>query len=116
MAERTPPPLPEFPRCDQLPAWGALRAHFEAHGRTFDLREAFARDAGRFEAFSQEAPHVFADLSRNLWDGAAESLLIELARQARLEQQRDAMFDGLAVNTTEGRAAMHWLLRYPESP
>ncbi len=115
MAERTPPPLPAFPRCDQLPAWQALHAYFRADGQSFDLREAFAQDPGRFEAFSQEAPHVFADLSRNLWDGTAESLLIELARQARLDQQRDAMFDGVAVNTTEGRAAMHWLLRYPEA-
>ena len=30
------------PRCDETAAWAALRGHFEAHGRDFDLRDAFA--------------------------------------------------------------------------
>ena len=37
-------------RCDDTTAWAALKGHFEAHGRGLDLREAFARDAGRFAA------------------------------------------------------------------
>ncbi len=37
------------PRCDRTPAWAALAGHFEAHGRDFDLRDAFARDPGRFD-------------------------------------------------------------------
>ena len=104
-----------FSRGDQLPAWQALQAHYERAGRHFDLREAFARDAERFERFSQEAPHVFADLSRNRIDGPTEAALLDLARQAQLAAQRDAMFAGAAVNVTEGRAALHWLLRYPSS-
>ena len=32
------------PRCDQTEAWAALKGHFEAHGRDFDVREAFAGD------------------------------------------------------------------------
>jgi len=55
-------------RCDRTTAWAALRGHFEAHGRTLDLREAFARDPRRFDRFGVEAPEVFADLSKNLWD------------------------------------------------
>jgi len=100
-------------RCDQTPGWGALKAHFEASGRAFDLREAFARDAGRFEAFSQAAPHVFADLSKNLVDADAQALLMALARQCGLEAQREAMFAGEAINATEQRAVMHFLLRKP---
>ena len=46
------------PRCDQTEAWAALRGHYEAHGRDLDLREAFARDPGRFEALGIEAPEV----------------------------------------------------------
>ena len=34
-------------RCDHTEAWAALRGHYNAHGRDFDLREAFARDAER---------------------------------------------------------------------
>jgi len=100
-------------RCDQTPAWAALQAHFEAGGQNFDMREAFARDAWRFENFSQEAPHVFADLSKNLIDADSQALLMALARQCGLEPQRDAMFAGEPINRTEQRAVMHFLLRKP---
>ncbi len=102
-------------RCDRTPAWGELTACFEAGGRNFDLRDAFARDPGRFEAFSQDAPHVFADLSKNLIDAGSQALLMALARQCGLEQQRDAMFAGERINRTEHRAVMHFLLRNPPS-
>ena len=36
-----------------------------------------------------------------------------LARECRLESWRTALFAGEAINTTEHRAAMHWLLRMP---
>lgn len=102
------------PRCDNTLAWTALRGHYEAHGRDFDLREAFARDAGRFEAFGIEAPEVFADLSKNRWDLATFKLLLELARECWLEARRDAMLSGEAINTTEGRAVLHTALRAPK--
>ncbi|OIN90390.1 MAG: glucose-6-phosphate isomerase [Comamonadaceae bacterium CG1_02_60_18] len=100
-------------RCDQTPAWGQLRAAFDATGRAFDVRGAFAADPGRFEAFSQSAPHVFADLSKNRIDAATEQLLLTLAQQTGLQAHRDAMFAGEKINTTEGRQVMHWLLRNP---
>jgi glucose-6-phosphate isomerase len=102
------------PRCDQAPAWAALRDHFNTIGSKLDLGEAFRRDVGRFEAFSQQAPHVFADLSKNLIDTQAEALLLELARECGLEHHRDAMFAGQAINVTEHRAVKHWLLRSPQ--
>lgn len=98
-------------RCDRTPAWEALQTSFNSMGRAFDLRTAFAAEPGRFEAFSQSAPHVFADLSKNLIDTATQQLLFDLARQCGVEQHRDAMFSGAAINGTEQRAVMHWLLR-----
>jgi glucose-6-phosphate isomerase len=53
-------------------------------------------------------------LSKNHVDAATEALLQELARQTGLSAHRDAMFRGEPINTTEGRAVMHWLLRQPE--
>lgn len=100
-------------RCDRTPAWGQLQTAFESTGRTFDVRQAFAADPARFEAFSQTAPHVFADLSKNRIDVATEQLLLELAQQTGLAAHRDAMFAGEEINTTEQRAVMHWLLRTP---
>jgi glucose-6-phosphate isomerase len=100
-------------RCDETPAWAELHSYFDGTGRDLDLRHAFRADPGRFDAFSQEAPHVFADLSKNLIDIKSEALLLQLARECGLEQHRDAMFAGEAINETEGRAVKHWLLRSP---
>jgi glucose-6-phosphate isomerase len=104
----------DAPRCDQTEAWAALRGHFEAHGRDFDLREAFARDPGRFGAFGVEAPEIYADLSKNLVDTATLKFLLDLARECRLEERRDAMLAGAPINHTEGRAVLHTALRAPK--
>ncbi|MBB1650434.1 glucose-6-phosphate isomerase [Delftia sp. UME58] len=105
--------IPQPPRCDHATVWPALHQHALALRKGFDLRQAFADDPGRFAHFSQEAPHCFADLSKNLWDAPAEALLLRLARECAVEQQRDAMFAGEHVNGSEGRAVLHALLRCP---
>ena len=105
--------MSEFLRCDQTPQWPLLKAHFSAQGARLDLRQAFAEDTGRFEHFSQVAPHLFADLSKNLWDPTTEALLLDMARSCGLEQHRDAMLHGEPINTTENRAVLHTLLRRP---
>jgi glucose-6-phosphate isomerase len=101
------------PRCDRTEAWAALGGHFEAHGRDLDLREAFARDPGRFDAMSVEAPEVFADLSKNLIDTATLHFLLDLADECGVAARRDAMLRGDAINTTEDRAVLHTALRAP---
>ncbi|MGC1172802.1 glucose-6-phosphate isomerase [Polaromonas sp.] len=100
-------------RCHQTAAWAGLQACFDASGKTFDLREAFAANPRRFSDFSQDAPHVFADLSKNLINASVQALLLDLAHQCGLEQHRDAMFAGEKINRTEDRAVMHFLLRNP---
>lgn len=102
--------LASRPRCDATPAWAALAAHHRQRfdgADAFDLRRAFAEDARRFERLSLQAPHVFADLSKNLLDERALALLLQLAAQCQLESYRDAMLGGQAVNNTEGRPALH---------
>jgi len=99
-------------RGDQTVAWQDLKALAKAFSG-FDLRDAFASDAKRAVHFSQEAPGVFADLSKNHWDAGIEAQLLVLAEQAGVLSQRDRMFQGEAINTTENRAVMHWLLRHP---
>lgn len=101
-------------RCDETAAWTLLQEHIRQfrHGATaFDLRAAFAANPERFSQFSQSAPHIFADLSKNLIDTRAESLLLQMARETGFEAHRDAMLAGEAVNSTENRAAWHTLLR-----
>ena len=100
-------------RCDHTPAWAALVQWYGAQGQRFDVRTAFANDPQRFAHFSQHAPHVFADLSKNLIDAPTEALLLDLARQCGVAERRDAMFAGQPINRTENRAVMHFLLRNP---
>ena len=100
-------------RCDQTTPWPLLQAYYADRGRHLDMRRAFEQDADRFVHFSQSAPHVFADLSKNLWDRESEALLLDLARATGLEAHRNAMFAGEAINTTENRAVLHTLLRRP---
>jgi len=99
-------------RGDQTPAWQDLKEQAKAFSG-FDLRAAFASDAQRASHFSQEAPGVFADLSKNHWDTNVEAHLLALAEQAGLLTHRNRMFNGEAINATENRAVMHWLLRHP---
>ena len=101
------------PRCDRTEAWARLADHHAGTGRALDLRQAFAADAGRAGAFSLQAPEVFADLSKNLWDADTRALLLALARECRIEQRRDAMLAGEPINHTEGRAVLHTALRAP---
>ena len=101
-------------RCDRAPSWPALQQRAASFKQVFDVREAFAADAGRFQAFSQQAPEVFADLSKNRIDAGAQMLLFQLARECGVEAHRDAMFAGEPINTTEKRAVKHWLLRSPQ--
>jgi glucose-6-phosphate isomerase len=102
------------PHCDHTQAWASLKQHYEQTSRNFDMREAFRTDPKRFEVWSQQAPHVFADLSKNFLDAHVRSLAYELARECMFERHRDAMFAGELVNNTEQRAVKHWLLRAPK--
>ena len=99
--------------CHETGAWAALAAHWRGAARRIDLKAQFDEDAGRLARLSQVAPHLFADLSKNWLLADTEALLQDLARERGVLAWRDAMFAGEHVNTTERRAAMHWLLRTP---
>ena len=99
--------------CSASPAWAALAAHYQDDMAHFNLAQAFASNPQRLAQHSQQAPHVYADLSKNFCTTQTESLLQALAHDCGWQARRDAMLAGEPINTTEGRAAMHWLLRMP---
>lgn len=107
--------LPNTLRCDQTPAWAALQTHFQSGAQLFDARQALRTDAQRVAHFSQSAPHIQADLSKNLIDTATEQLLLQLAEQSGLTVWRDAMFAGLPINNSEQRQVLHVALRAQDS-
>lgn len=101
------------PRCDETVSWSSLSGHAQGHGHDLDLRQLFADDPDRVRRLGIQAPGVWADLSRAHWDLATQRHLMDLARECRLTERRDALFAGEPVNTTEGRAALHTALRAP---
>ena len=98
-------------RCDRTVAWRKLQQYYAEHGAQIDVRTALRDDAQRVAKLSQAAPHIFADLSKSHLDDTSQALLMQLARECGVEQQRDAMLRGDAINNTENRAVLHTLLR-----
>lgn len=101
-----PPPI------DQTAAWRALTAHATAT-RNRHLRDAFAADPERFGKFSFRCGDMLLDLSRQRIEAETLELLLDLAREAQVENWRDRMLRGEHINITEDRAVLHTALRLP---
>ena len=99
----------------QTPVWQALQQHQSAL-RDFSLREAFARDAQRFNRYSLRFDDLMLDYSKNLIDDEALRLLLALAEQTQVAAWRDRMFAGEKINFTEQRAVLHTALRAAVDP
>ncbi len=94
------------------PEWAVLEKH-AAEISDVHLRQLFADDAGRGEAFVAEADGLYLDYSKNRLTSRTVALLVALAGRAGLREHIAAMFDGQKINTTEGRAVLHVALRAP---
>jgi glucose-6-phosphate isomerase len=97
------------------PAWAQLAAAAPA-ARARSTRELFAADAGRFAHFSLRACGLLFDYSRQRVDEPVLAALVALAGQLELGERIEAMFRGEAINTSEGRAALHTALRRVGAP
>ncbi|MBL8659838.1 MAG: glucose-6-phosphate isomerase [Rhodospirillales bacterium] len=91
-------------------AWKALEEH-AATLSAVTMRELFASDPDRFGRFSASTGGVLLDYSKNLITDQTVDLLLQLAREADLEEWRERMFSGAKINNTEGRAVLHIALR-----
>jgi glucose-6-phosphate isomerase len=93
-----------------MPEFKALEAHYSEIEKTH-LRELFAADPSRGEAFAITAEGLYLDYSKNRVTPETMKLLIQLAEASGLEAKRDAMFSGEKINITENRAVLHVALR-----
>ncbi|MBY4571600.1 glucose-6-phosphate isomerase [Gordonia sihwensis] len=93
-------------------SWHALAAH-QQHVYSLHLRELFVMDPDRGRDLTVDAADLHIDFSKNLITRETMELLAALAREAGVEEQRDAMFAGAHLNTSEDRAALHIALRLP---
>jgi glucose-6-phosphate isomerase len=94
----------------QTQAWKALEAHAEGM-KSAHLRDLFAQDPRRYEAFACCFEHILVDFSKNLLQRQTLDLLLALARECKLPEAIEKMFAGDKINETEGRAVLHVALR-----
>jgi glucose-6-phosphate isomerase len=102
----------QIPDIAATPAWNALSRHHDEIG-TKHLRELFAEDPERGTELALRVGDLYIDYSKHRITRETIQLLVDLARTARLEQHRDAMFSGVHINTSENRAVLHTALRLP---
>ena len=76
--------------------------------------DQFAADPGRLARMSVEAAGLHIDLSKQSWTREAFDACLALAEAADVRGRRNALFNGEAVNGTEGRAVLHPALRAPD--
>ncbi|MFT3803687.1 MAG: glucose-6-phosphate isomerase [Burkholderiaceae bacterium] len=93
-------------------AWDVLERR-AADSASLRIADLLAGEPDRFDRLSIEAAGLYIDLTRNPLAAADLSALLEHADLANLAARRDAMFAGERINTTEGRAVLHTLLRAP---
>lgn len=95
---------------DLAAAYYALEAHRE-DSQSVTITDLFAADPKRFEDFHILLDDILFDFSKQRIDRETLARLLDLARTAKVEERRAALFAGEIVNPTEGRPAMHMALR-----
>ena len=95
-----------------LPAWAALEKHFEKM-KGLHLRQLFAETPRRGERLAAEGAGIYLDYSKNCITDETLRLLLQLAREAGLQERIEAMFRGDRINVAENRSVLHVALRAP---
>ena len=96
------------------PAWESLEGHARRLGKV-PVKALFTSDPGRYTDLAREFEGLLLDLSRQRLDNVVLNALGELADEAHLRLRIRDLLDGANVNNTEGRAALHTLLRAPRA-
>jgi len=93
-------------------AWEALKSHYETI-KNQHLKELFVQSPDRAKKFSIDWNDFYIDYSKNRIDQTTKKLLIDLAKEVKLDQAIQAYFEGSIINKTEERAVLHTALRTP---
>lgn len=94
----------------KLPAWQALEKHKKVT-ESLQMRDLFAEDKNRFDAFHLRFNDILLDYSKNRITSETMLLLMDLAEQSGVKEWTERMFTGEKINHTEGRAVLHTALR-----
>ena len=91
-------------------AYQYLADHYININQT-DIKSLFAADPERFSKFSILLEAILFDYSKNRINDETMALLIQLAKECKLDEAIKAMFNGEKINETEGREVLHIALR-----
>ncbi|MBL4773189.1 MAG: glucose-6-phosphate isomerase [Alcanivoracaceae bacterium] len=72
-----------------------------------DLQSLFENDTERAEYFSFEVADIFVDFSKNWLNSSVLRQLIDLSKNAKLQDKIKALFDGKNINISENKPATH---------
>jgi len=75
------------------------------------IKDFFAEDADRFSKFSVFFEDILLDYSKNRISDETVALLMQLARECKLDEAIKAMYAGDKINETEDRSVLHIALR-----
>jgi glucose-6-phosphate isomerase len=92
--------------------WSDLQQHQKTMAEV-PLRDLFQADPARFAKFSLQLDDLLLDYSKQRITTETLQKLERLAEEANLGLHIEALFSGVAVNRSEGRAALHTVLRDP---
>ena len=102
--------MPPSKTLDTLPACDTLR-RLAGQLQQASIEQLLVEDPERAQAFTRDAAGLQLDFSKHLVDRQVLSTLELLAEQADLPRRIKSLLDGDPVNNTEGRPALHTLLR-----
>jgi glucose-6-phosphate isomerase len=91
-------------------AWQDLQQHalIMQHQQ---IKTLVDKDPERFKKYAFCLNDILVDFSKNLISDETKMLLVRLARECKVKDAIDAMFDGDLINETERRAVLHTALR-----
>ena len=101
-----------FPKINptKTQAWQALQKHF-SEMKDIQMQVLFEKDETRSKKFSIDWNDFYIDYSKNRITETTQTLLLDLAKEVKLEEAIKAQFSGTKINETENRSVLHTALR-----
>lgn len=91
-------------------AWKKLAAHAKIM-KQVHMKTLFAEDGDRFKKYSFSLNDIVVDFSKNRITDETMQLLLQLARECKVKEGIEALFEGDLINETEHRSVLHIALR-----
>ncbi|MDO3694082.1 glucose-6-phosphate isomerase [Wenyingzhuangia sp. chi5] len=91
-------------------AWKKLTEHFQ-EAKNLELQQLFADDQNRSSNYEVSLGDLKLNYAKNRINKETLGLLVDLAKEAELEDAIQQYFGGEIINATEGRAVLHTALR-----